>query len=205
MSKKQHKRQHKRQHKTNYFSWLMKNIFFAGIAILLIYAIFQNTGNKLLLKSLNIDMGIIRQSPLNKTTLQQRYLIALNEISSYMHTLKESSPEDAVILYPEHDAFFPANKNRIFQNDGVANKMWAIRFLYPRKIIKVSELETSPYKEKITHIAFVNRWGHEYISYELEKDLDLFGALPVNVSDEELESIKNMIEEGKKQFTATDN
>ena len=189
------KKQQTKQAKTNYFSWIMKNIIFAGMAIFTIYVVFQHGANNNLLRALQIDMDIIKKFPLQETTVEQRYSFALNEIYSYMTTIKKHTPEDAVILYPEHEAFFPANESRIFQSDGVANKMWAIRFLYPRKIIKVSELETSPYKEKITHVAIVNGWGHEYLSYKLDKKRALFGVLPVNISDEELESIKSMIEE----------
>ena len=200
MSKKKQTKQTKKS-KTNYFSWILKNILFAGLAMSAIYVVFQFEANKTLLYALRVDMDIIRKNPIKNTTLDQRYSIVLDDTYSYMTTIKENTPIDAVILYPEYDAFFPTNKSPTFKHWGVANKMWAIRFLYPRTIVKVSELETSLYKEKITHVAIVNGFGQEYLSYKLDDENDIFGVLPVNISDEELESIKKMLEEEKNQLT----
>jgi hypothetical protein len=191
-----------KESKTNFLFWILKNIFFAGLAMYTISVVFQSESNKVLLSALRIDMDIISENPLKNTTLDQRYTIALKEIYSFMTTIKENSPVDAVILYPEYDTFFPANKSTVFKNVGVTNKMWAIRFLYPRKIVKESELETSLYKEKISHIAIVNGWGYEYLSYEFDKEHSLFGVLPVNISNEEFESIKNI---RRRNIQSTDN
>ena len=195
------KNKQKKESKTNYIFWILKNIFFAGIAVSAIYVVFQLESNKTLLYALRIDMDIIRKYPLKNTTLDQRYSIVLDKTYSFMTTIKENTPVDAVILYPEYDAFFPANKSPVFKQWGVTNKMWAIRFLYPRTIVKESELETSLYKEKITHVAIVNGWGHKYLSYELDKEYAILGVLPVNTSDDELESIKKILEEEKQQLT----
>ena len=82
--------------------------------------------------------------------------------------VKESTPENAVILLPGKEAFYPEGEERIFSGEPY-NKLWAIRFLYPRRVIIPSELGKTPWSEKITHVAIVNGRGYEYLDYEVEQ------------------------------------
>ena len=189
------KKQQITQPKRSYFPWLMKNIVSAGIvALLLVKVIAPINAYKYLLDSLHIDMKIIKDYPLKSTTIEQRYHIALRNIYAYIQSIKDNTPEDAVILYPSHDSFFPKDREHIFHNTGISNKMWAIRFLYPRIIVTPSELEQSSYKNKITHVAIVNGYGFEYLPYKdkLNKRA-LFDVMPVNITEEELQDINNQI------------
>ena len=185
------KNQKSKQSETNYFFWLVKNIIAAGIvAFIIIKVIAPFNTYKYLFDSLHTDMKIIKKHPLKSTTIDQRYRIVLGSAYIYLETIKENTPEDAVILYPEYESFFPKDEKPIFKNEGITNKMWAIRFLHPRIIVRPSELEHSPYKDKLTHVAIVNGRGIEYLPYKDELKIDIpYGVLPINTTEEELQYI----------------
>ena len=86
----------------------------------------------------------------------------------YLRYVKENTPENAVILLPGKEAFYPEGEERIFSGEPY-NKLWAIRFLYPRRVIIPSELGKTPWSEKVTHVAIVNGRGYEYLDYEVEQ------------------------------------
>ena len=178
--------------KTNYFSWIMKNIIFAVIAVLTLAAVVIYSGGdyKPFLYSYHKDVKTFSHPAHRNATLDKRYIAVLKSVYEYIEVIKNSTPEDAVILYPEYESFFPENEKHVFHNSGVANKMWAIRFLYPRKIVRPSELESSPYKDEITHVAIVNGRGGEFLPYKLSKN-DTFGVALFNATEEEIQAMNN--------------
>lgn len=101
-----------------------------------------------------------------RTTTDQRFEMKLGLSHVYLRYLKESTPPDAVILLPSKEAFFPEGQDRVFSGEPY-NKLWATRFLYPRRVITSSELGVTPWSEKITHVAIVNGVGYEYLDYEV--------------------------------------
>ncbi|MDR0769362.1 MAG: hypothetical protein LBE71_05615, partial [Dysgonamonadaceae bacterium] len=64
-----------------------------------------------------------------------------------------------------------------FKQD-VSNKLWALRVLYPRKLVTPSEMETNRYAKDITHVAIVNGRGYERLDYQVENPVT-HGVLPV--------------------------
>ena len=168
------------------FLRILLNILFAGIAICVVYATLQFKSNSIILRAFKTDIDLFIKYPLKSATLSDRYYLALNDTYAYMEFLKINTSKDAVILYPEHSAFFPensANQENTFRHSGISSKMWAIRFLYPRIIIKQAELKTSPYKDKVTDIAVVNGQGYELLPYIVKEDKRIpFGIYPVDIS-----------------------
>ena len=177
-----------KQPKTKYFLWLIKNLFFAGIAALIIKMVVYPFGeDNTLTHRIYRDMRKISQLPFS-TTLEQRYTAVLESTYTYFMLIKNNTQENAVILYPEYESFFPENEKHVFQHPGISNKMWVIRFLYPRKIINPSELESSPYKDKISDVAIVNGRGREFLPYKLTEDAK-YGVAPINLTEEELQNL----------------
>ena len=184
--------------KANYFLWSIKNIVFAGIAVLLIRMVIYPFGeDNTMTHEIYKDMSAISKMSFKKTTLDERYTVVLKTTYTYFKLLKDNSPSNAVILYPEYEAFFPENEEPVFSNPGVANKMWAIRFLYPRIIIKQSEQDSSPYKDIITYVAIVNGRGREFLPYELDEEAN-FGVMILNPTEKELQFLNN------KKYETTD-
>ncbi|MDR2914554.1 MAG: hypothetical protein LBV74_06955 [Tannerella sp.] len=130
----------------------------------------------------------MKKHPINTITLDNRYTIVLKQIYLYFADIRKNTPENAVILYPEYNSFFPANKKSIYHNDGIAKKIWAIRFLHPRILIQPSELAASPYKDKITHVAIINGQGYKYLPYKLKNEPSS-GIFPVRLTDKDMQSI----------------
>jgi hypothetical protein len=123
-------------------------------------------------------MELVKQNP--NLTLDERYTAKLGSAYTYLMYIKSQTPENAVILYPSVEEFFPKDKNSIFPgNSGVSGKIWALRFLYPRKLVLPSEMETNRYAKDITHVAIVNGYGFERLNYPVENKFE-HGVLPVN-------------------------
>ena len=180
-----------KQSKIIYLTWLIKNILLACITALLIKMVVYPFGEEnTLLHNIYNDMRRVSKVSLNSVTLDERYTSLLKNTYLYFKLIKDNSPADAVILYPEYEAFFPENEEHVFTNPGVSSKMWAIRFLYPRIIIKQSELESSPYKDKITYVAIVNGRGREFLPYEIDEDAN-FGVIVLNPTEKELQFLKS--------------
>ena len=57
-------------------------------------------------------------------------------------------------------------------------KIYATRFLYPRKLILESERKTGKYKNEITHVAIVNGKGMEKLPYPVDTEFQ-HGVLPL--------------------------
>ncbi len=120
----------------------------------------------------------MRHNP--KLTREQRYGVKLGISYSYLQFIKQNTPEDAVILYPSKEDFFPPGQESPFQGE-VYNLSWATRFLYPRKIIFPHQMQQNVFTPYISHIAIVNGRGFERIN-NYQGDRFEHGVLPVKSS-----------------------
>jgi hypothetical protein len=157
--------------------WFAKNIVVAFAAGFLLFECLKvqpgyNWAYYGLLKG---NMAAIRANP--DLTLEQKYEQKLGIDYAYLQFVKSATPEDAVILYPSREDFFPEGIESPFKQ-GVSNKTWGLRFLYPRKLVLPSEMETNRYANDITHVAIVNGRGYERLDYEVETPIE-HGVLPV--------------------------
>lgn len=123
------------------------------------------------------NMQTIRTYP--NLTIDQKYEMKHGTDYSYLRFLKQATPEDAVILYPSGEDFYPAGVDSPFKQAGISGRNWALRFLYPRRIVLPSEMETSLYADSITHVAIVNGRGYERLNYPVATKED-FTVLPFN-------------------------
>ncbi|MBC8616761.1 hypothetical protein H8788_03345 [Parabacteroides faecis] len=163
-----------------YLTLLLKNLLAAGIVLLFLVKVVETRQGygwvyKGLLKA---NMKTIKAHP-NLTT-DQRFEIKLGFSYSYLEFIRKNTPDNAVILYPGRESFFPENKKTPFNGD-VCNKVWVTRFLFPRKIILQEELSTSPYKDEISHVAIVNGFGFDKVNYKVNQSFE-YGILPINPS-----------------------
>lgn len=106
------------------------------------------------------NMRLIKKYP--KLTFDQKMCIKLGASYEYLMFLKQATPDTAVILYPSSEAF--QKEGSPFKHE-IYNKIYATRFLYPRKLVLESELKYSKYRNKITHVAIVNREGIDRLPY----------------------------------------
>jgi hypothetical protein len=138
------------QHKKTVIA--LRNIVYLGIAIFLAVRILsKQPGYRWVYTMLKSNMETIRQYP--DLTFEQKMHIKLGVSYDYLLYLKQSTPENAVILYPDPKAF--RCEDSPFTQE-IDNKTYATRFLYPRKIIRAGDAEAGTYAADITHVAIVN-------------------------------------------------
>lgn len=150
---------------------LWRNLWVAAFVCLCSWGIFSSLeGYRWVYNDLLVaNMDMIRKLP--DLTNDQKYEIKLGASYKFLRTVRENTPESAVLLYPPTDAFFPKGEKSQFTGGEPNNKLWALRFLYPRKLILASEFDTSPYRFYVNYIVIVNGWGYDRIPPELAKEL----------------------------------
>lgn len=160
--------------KPSYSKWTVKNVIAVGIVLLLLKAgmILQPTYEWICFTMLPENMAIVRAYP--NLNYDGRMTIKLGANYTYLKNTREHTPEDAVILWPSSSAF---TKEKSPFTAEVSNKIYALRFLYPRKLVIPFDFGKSHYAKEITHVAIVNGEGFEYVPYEVEKFEN--GILPV--------------------------
>lgn len=156
--------------------WLLKNVSFLILAILLVsYALSKQPGyHWVYFGLLKGNMETIKKYP--ELTYEQKMQMKLGTSYGYLLYIKQSTPENAVILYPPASAF--RTKDSPFTQN-IDNKIYATRFLYPRKLVLESELPMSKYANQITHIAIVNGIGKDKLTYPVDSTVQ-HGVYPIN-------------------------
>lgn len=133
-------------------------------------------------------------SEYKNASLDDRYMMKLGDSYQIFKFIASNTPPNAVIYLPGASAFNDKSNGVEFKG-GASRKGWAIRFLYPRKVVLESEYDTSIYTKEITHVAIINGIGAEKLPYKLDT-VPLFSVLPiryskpVNTSNSEVDSIK---------------
>lgn len=169
------------RHKPNYRLWALRNTGVLAVVCLLSWLVFQSLeGYRWVYKDLlAANMKMIWQFP--NLTQDQKYEIKLGASYKFLRTVKENTPEDAVLLYPPTEAFFPKGEKSPFAGGEPNNKLWALRFLYPRKLVLDSEFEKSPYRFYVNYVVIVNGWGYDRVPPEMAVDREKapFAICPV--------------------------
>lgn len=107
--------------------------------------------------------------------VQERYASKLGVSYSFFDSIRSKTPDTAVVYLPGKNGFYPTGQTSIFTGEPF-EKMWAIRFLYPRKVVSEKEYDRSVYAEKIDYVIIVYGVGTERLKYRLPQRVD-FGIL----------------------------
>lgn len=113
-----------------------------------------------------------------RASLDDRYMMKLGESYQIFKFIASNTPPNAVIYLPGASAFGDKSNGIEFKG-GASRKGWAVRFLYPRKVVLESEYDTSIYTKEITHVAIINGVGAEKLPYPLNP-VPPFGVVPIN-------------------------
>ncbi len=165
----QEKKQQEAQGKSfaAYGVWLAKNVLFMVPALLLVcYTLTkQPTYHWVYSGLLKENMEAIKKYP--GLTFEEKMQMKLGADYGYLLFIKQNTPENAVILYPSREAF--QKEGSPFKQE-IYNKLYAIRFLYPRLLISEDELQESRYADRITHVAIVNGEGKGRLPYQVSPE-----------------------------------
>lgn len=108
-------------------------------------------------------------------SIGERLGVKLGVSYTLFDSIRTHTPDTAIIYIPGKAAFYPPGITSIFQGEPF-NKLWAIRFLYPRKVVTPSELNKTRFAEHISYVTVVYGSGIELLRYKLPEPLD-FGIL----------------------------
>lgn len=158
-----------------YAVWLARNVLFMGLALLLVkYVLTEQPAYRWVYRELlKKNMEAIKKYP--DLTFEQKMQMKLGVDYEYLLFIRQATPENAVILYPSAEAF--RKKGSPFKQE-IYNKLYATRFLYPRRLVSEDELQDGVYAGKITHVAIVNGEGADKLPYPVDPDIR-HGVLPV--------------------------
>jgi len=123
-----------------------------------------------LLKS---NLQFIHKYP--QLTYEQKMQLKLGPSYGYLLFLKRATPPDAVILYPSAQSFQKEGSPFVHE---IYNKIYALRFLYPRRLVSTAELRNNLFANRITHVAIVNGDGIEHLPYQVDSTFQ-HGVLPI--------------------------
>ncbi|MDR0437667.1 MAG: hypothetical protein LBH22_05125 [Bacteroidales bacterium] len=117
------------------------------------------------------NMEVIKKHP--NLSVDERYQLKIGFPIAFLNHIKQHTPDSAIILIPKHTVFSETPKDPNQSLRGMADWSYSkyayFRYLQPRKV--VFEWETdSPYFEKVTHVAIINGWGYDYLSYPVHPE-----------------------------------
>lgn len=133
--------------------WLLKNSLFLALAFLLVWCTFTKHPNYRWVYTDLLKDNFVKIKKRSNLTYDEKMRVKLGASYDFLLYLKQSTPEDAVILYPSGKSF--RKKGSPFAHE-IYNKVYATRFIYPRRLVLENELSTSKYTPLITHVTFVN-------------------------------------------------
>ena len=128
------------------FAWWMKNLLIAAVVYMLCPSLIQsNAGYEWLIEG-----------------------YAKSNLEAFIEMIRKSTPENAVVFYPSREDFTDKTFNTgIGFSGNLCDKLSAVRFLYPRKIVIKQELDKTSWSKKLTHVAIVNGHWRELLPYKV--------------------------------------
>lgn len=159
------------------FSWigLSKNLLCLLPAVLLVLLTFSKSpGYNWVYSMLTGNMEQIKQYP--DLDFDQKMQWKMGMDYNFLLTIKQNTPDDAVILFPGVEVFCQEGSP---YHAELYNKIYSSRFIYPRKIVLENELETNKYAKEVTHVAIVNGKGGQYLPYPIPLSFQN-GVLPIH-------------------------
>lgn len=143
-----------RSKKSDEYRWAVRNILFFIVSLLFLMVLFRHYPAYHWVYADLLKKNMVQKIKYPHLTFDQKMLIKLGYDYQFLMYVRESTPKDAIILYPSSAAFH--KKGSPFTQE-IDNKIWATRFLYPRKLVLESEMKTNKYAGGITHVVVVNR------------------------------------------------
>lgn len=161
------------------FGWWLKSGVVAVVVVLLLPRMLRSNSGYEWLLDRYATVNLEYMKTYSGTTGDQRLLSKLGNDYSLILYLRQNTPTDAVLLYPERAWLTDSIGGRpsIF-NGNLCDKLTAVRFLYPRRIVIPAEMGHTSWSRRLSHVTVVGQHGREYLSYPLPSDFEI-GVMPV--------------------------
>lgn len=161
---------------------LLLNFVVLGIgALLLSKAVDNNASYKWLWNTYSPNnLANIKMEKDLKSSDRDRLSHKLGMDFNYIMMLRDYTPENAIIYYPSKDDFLATPKygEKLQFNGVLVDKMTAIRFLYPRKIVIREEWNKTPYSKRVNYVGIINGRNIDKLSYPVDSTT-MHTVLPV--------------------------
>lgn len=148
---------------------IVYNLLGLILSLLILKAVFEQPGYKFVDSMLTSNYEVVKKN--RKATLDQRYQAKLGTGYMVPKYVADNTPEDAVILWPDADDFYPKGKKSAFKGE-LYRRAWIMRFVYPRKLVMKADMgkvDTSG----ITHVVVVNDSCKEFLPYPVNQYVEL--------------------------------
>ncbi len=148
------------------FSWWVKNLLIAAALYMLCPQIIKmNTGYQWLIDGYaKSNLKAIKE--ISGFNFDQKLEAKLGYDYAFIEMIRKSTPENSVVFYPSREDFTDTSINTgVSFNGNLCDKLSAVRFLYPRRIVIKKELGKTSWSKKISHVAIINGHGRELLPY----------------------------------------
>lgn len=162
------------------FSWWIKNLLIAALAYMLLPGFVKsNAGYEWLIEGYaKGNLKVIKQY--DNLNNDQKLEMKLGYDYAFIEMIRRMTPEDAVIYYPSRKDFTDKlQQSQITFSGNLCDKLSAVRFLYPRRVVIEAEREKTPWGKKISHVAVVNGHGLELLPYSVGPGAEI-SVLPMD-------------------------
>lgn len=162
------------------FSWWMKNVLIAGLVYMLCPSLVRtNAGYGWLINGYaKSNLAAIRET--RDFNNDQRLETRLGYDYAFIEMIRKSTPETAVVFYPSRADFTDTTAHAGISFSGnLCDKLSAVRFLYPRRVVVKEELGKTSWSKKLTHVAIVNGRWRELLPYSVPEQVKI-NVLPMD-------------------------
>lgn len=144
----------------------LNNLIITIFFVLLVFKLKdQNPGYKWVHETL-IGANLKTIKKYKKLTFEQKQEAKMGFNAKYLNFIKNNTPDTAIILMPPDSIIFPSKGKSEF-NKYITRKVWCSYIIYPRKIVYEREKHISPLYDNVTHVAIINGWGYNKLTYRV--------------------------------------
>lgn len=163
------------------FSWWIKNLLIAAALYMLCPSLVKsNPGYQWLIEGYaKNNLKAIEQ--MDGLSNDQILEAKLGYDYAFVEMIRNNTPDTAVVFYPSRADFMDKKEGaNVAFSGNLCDKLTAVRFLYPRRVVVQKELEqNTSWSKKITHVAIVNGHGRELLPYRTSENT-LISVLPMD-------------------------
>lgn len=144
---------------------ILYNLLGLAIALIVCYYCFRGRGYSEGIYIVEGDYHFAHRN--SNLPLEDRYAARMAGFYTFLRYVRENTPEDAVIYLPSAEAFIEDAWGELFFSYHCANKFFATRFLYPRKVVTAREYAQYGSSLPLTHVIVVGSGGRDILPYEI--------------------------------------
>lgn len=143
----------------------MYNLLGLAVALAVCYRCYRGPGYRDTFYIVEGDYHFASRN--KKLPLEDRYAARMGGFYTFFRYVRENTPEDAVIYLPNAAAFVHDVWSELFYSYHCSNKIFATRFLYPRKVVTANEYTQYGSFLPLTHVIVIGNGGKDILPYDI--------------------------------------